>query len=60
MNKLTGKQLRQFRKERRITILDLSTLSGISPVGISRFETGKVKPKQETLEVLMDFVEGKL
>lgn len=47
--KLLGKRLKQLRKHRGLTLLDLEVLSGINDSDISRYENGKEKIELFTL-----------
>ena len=49
MVELYGIRLRQMRKERSISQLELELASGLTHGTISRIETGKINPTKETL-----------
>lgn len=49
---LFGKELRRIRKQFKLTLKDVSKLSGINCDTLGRIENGKVIPKYETLEFL--------
>jgi len=53
-------QLRQIRKSKRITIVDLAERMGVSQSYISRLERGQVQATAEQVEVIKDFIEGRL
>ncbi|WIV13365.1 helix-turn-helix transcriptional regulator [Proteiniborus sp. MB09-C3] len=49
---LFGKELRRIRKQFKLTLRDVSELSGVNCDTLGRIESGKVIPKYETLEFL--------
>ena len=53
MNKI----LKQLRKERKMTQLELSEKTGIDQAVISKFESGERIPTTEKLIILADFYE---
>ena len=48
-------RLRELRKERKITQIELQMQTGIEQALISKYETGERVPPTETLVVLADF-----
>lgn len=44
-----GKRLKQLRKHRKLTLLDLEVLSGINDSDLSRYEQGKENPEFHTI-----------
>ena len=55
-----GEDLRQMRKEKRITIIELAAKMGVSQAYISRLELGQIQPTREQLEVIKEFIAGRL
>lgn len=53
-------QLRQIRKQKRITIIELAAKMGVSQAYISRLELGQVRPIPEQLEVIKEFIAGRM
>ncbi len=53
-------QLRQMRKQKRITIIELAAKMGVSQAYISRLELGQVRPTPEQLEVIKEFIAGRM
>lgn len=49
---MLGQRLKQWRKERKITLVELSELIGTANGALSAIETGKTKPSAETLASL--------
>lgn len=49
-----GERIKQCRLERGMTQKDLAEKMGISPIGISQYETGKRVPKGETIARIAD------
>ena len=47
--------LRQLRKERKLTQVELQMRTGIEQALLSKFETGERVPPTETLMILADF-----
>lgn len=54
INRGIGKNIKKYRKANNLTCAALASKSGISAASISRYETGKQRPTDETLEKLAD------
>ena len=52
-------QLREMRKQKRITIIELAAKMGVSQAYISRFELGQVPATKEQVEVIKEFILGR-
>ncbi len=52
-----GPALKQWRKHRRVSQLDLGSLAGVSARHISFLETGRAKPSREMVHHLSEFLE---
>ncbi|MBU0477951.1 MAG: helix-turn-helix transcriptional regulator [Candidatus Omnitrophica bacterium] len=53
-------QLKQLRKSKKLTIIELAKKMGVSQKYIVRLEEGKIKPTKEQVETIKAFIEGKL
>lgn len=53
-------QLRNLRKQRCITIIELAAKMGVSQAYISRLELGHIQPISEQVEVIKEFIVGRL
>ena len=53
-------QLRKMRKQKRITIIELASKMGVSQAYISKLELGQVHATKEQVEVIKEFLAGKL
>ena len=60
MNNNYINHLKQFRKSSKLSILELAQKMGVSPEYILRIEDGEVEPTKEQIEVIKDFIEGRL
>ncbi len=49
-----GRQLRKMRRDRSLTVLELSRISGVSIAMISKIENGQTSPSLSTLQRLSD------
>ena len=49
---------KKFRKKCRMTIVELSAITGVSQVQIARFEQGEASLPEETLELLISALEN--
>lgn len=52
---ITGDRLRELRKEKGLSIVELSKATGLTRQAISNYETGIRMPRPEPLEILTDF-----
>ena len=57
---MEAERIRQLRKEKRITIVELADRMGVSQSYISRLELGHLPPISEQLEVIEEFITGRL
>ena len=55
-----GEMIRHLRKEKGITAIELAEKMGVSASYIARLELGEVKPTAEQIEVIKNFISGKL
>lgn len=53
-----GELIKEIRKNKGITIVELAQRMGVSQAYIVRIERGEIKPTKEQLEVLHSFIEG--
>ena len=61
MKKLTiGEKIRELRKARRLSQIDLAMKSLVSPITIVRIENGQVNPIPATLKCIADALEIKV
>ncbi|MBU0477954.1 MAG: helix-turn-helix transcriptional regulator [Candidatus Omnitrophica bacterium] len=51
-------QLKELRKSKGITIIELAKKMGVSQSYILRLEQGKVEPTREQLKPIKAFIEG--
>ncbi len=54
MSSYTGDRIRQYRKERGLTQKQLGDICGMVDSAIRRYESGRQKPKIETLQKIAD------
>jgi predicted transcriptional regulator len=52
-----GDMIREIRKQKGITIVELAAKMGVSQDYIARLELGEVKPTQEQIEVIQAFLD---
>lgn len=52
-----GELLREIRKEKGVTIVELAQRMGVSQAYIVRLERGEIKPSKEQLEVINSFLQ---
>jgi len=52
--------IKQIRKSKQLTIVELAERMGVSQEYLAQVEMGKVEPTLEQIETIRDFVEGKL
>lgn len=53
-------QLRELRKQKKISIVELAERMGVSQSYISQLERGKLQPTPEQIEVIEAFIAGRL
>lgn len=56
MSEFDLKNLKQWREERGLTILDISKMTGMRTVTIKALEEGKQKPQKRSLDKLLKFI----
>lgn len=59
MSENYGELIKEIRKEKGITIIELAAKMGVSQTYIARLEQGEIKPTKEQMEIIHDFIEGK-
>lgn len=47
-----GEFIRDFRKERKITLDEIAKATGLDPANLARIEKGERRPRSDTLEKL--------
>ncbi|MFH0984277.1 MAG: helix-turn-helix transcriptional regulator [Candidatus Omnitrophota bacterium] len=52
-----GDMIRQIRKSKMVTIVELAERMGVSQDYIARLELGEVKPTKEQIEVIQTFLD---
>lgn len=52
-----GDIIRQIRKAKKVTIVELAERMGVSQGYIARLELGEIKPTQEQIEVIQSFLD---
>ena len=52
LEKIIGREVRGFRKQLELTLLDLSRVTGLSSAMLSKIENGQASPSLTTLKVL--------
>jgi len=51
-----GERLRESRRAKRITIVELAAKIGVSQAYLVRVERGEIKPTNEQIETIMNFL----
>ena len=55
---MTPSEFRTLRRTHRVSIIELAQLTGIHPLAIVRYETGRQQLPLETVEMMVDGVMG--
>ena len=52
-----GDMIRQIRRAKKVTIVELAERMGVSQDYIARLELGEIRPTQEQIEVIQSFLD---
>ena len=52
--------IKKIRKSKKLTLIELAKIMGVSQAYLTKIELGQTEPTLEQIETIKNFVEGKL